>query len=278
MLNNEKIQSIAREQSALDMGCCAEDFLKREAVVVDLRFSEQGRVYFKEPVACNFVSYGSNVVAAARPEIKALAAEYTARYEHYHLFEAPHCLWLHERLTKYGYKIGFMAYYFLPDVAKLRLLGCRFEMRLLHPEDFEGLYTKEWSNALCARRRELDVLGAGAYDGNRLIGLAGCSRDCERMWQIGVDVLPEYRNQGVASALTSRLALEILARGRVPFYCCAWSNVASARNAVKSGFVPSWAEMSVVPADVADRANEVPGGTFAQSGAECLVPGAPATV
>ena len=65
------------------------------------------------------------------------------------------------------------------------------------------------------------------------------------MWQIGIDVLPEYRRQGVAGALTSTLACEILARGKVPFYCCAWSNVRSAGNAVRSGFRPAWVEMSV---------------------------------
>ncbi len=54
------------------------------------------------------------------------------------------------------------------------------------------MYTAEWSNALCEKWRHLDVLAVAAYDQNRLIGLAGCSADCETMWQIGVDVLPEY--------------------------------------------------------------------------------------
>ena len=64
----------------------------------------------------------------------------------------------------------------------------------------------------CEDRKELDVLGIGAYDGEKLVGLAGCSADCEAMWQIGVDVLPAYRRQGVASALTSGLAMKILER------------------------------------------------------------------
>jgi len=83
------------------------------------------------------------------------------------------------------------------------------------------LYKPEWSNALCEERRQLDVFGVGAYDKDKLIGLAGCSADCERMWQIGVDVLPEYRRKGITDALTSRLAIEILERGKVPFYCSA---------------------------------------------------------
>ena len=63
----------------------------------------------------------------------------------------------------------------------------------------------------------------------------------------GVDVLPGYRRRGVAAALTSRLAAETLARGKVPFYCAAWSNIKSVRNAVKCGFVPAWAELTAKP-------------------------------
>lgn len=65
------------------------------------------------------------------------------------------------------------------------------------------------------------------------------------MWQNGVDVLPEYRPKGIAAALTARLAREILERGKVPFYCAAWSNIKSVRNAIKSGFRPAWVELTV---------------------------------
>ena len=60
----------------------------------------------------------------------------------------------------------------------------------------------------------------------------------------------------MAAALTSGLALEILRRGKVPFYCSAWSNIRSARNAVKSGFIPAWVEMTAKPADVVDEMNK----------------------
>ena len=87
------------------------------------------------------------------------------------------------------------------------------------------------------------------------MGFAGASADCDDMWQIGVDVLPEYRRNGIASALTNKLAKEILGRGKVPFYCCAWSNIRSAKNAIRSGFTPSWVEVTVKPAEVVDRMN-----------------------
>ena len=148
-----------------------------------------------------------------------------------------------------------MAEYFLPDISVLTPLPCDHELKILYPEDFKGLYTETWSNALCEKRKELDILGVGAYRDGTLIGLAACSADCETMWQIGVDVLPEHRRKGIASALTSRLAIEILESGKVPFYCCAWSNLRSARNAIKSGFRPAWVEMTVKPASTVNEMN-----------------------
>lgn len=251
----KEILYTAMEQSAEDIGCKAEDFLRESNVVVPFRLGDRARKYLREPIAANFVSYGNNVVAAAADDVRAAAAEYVGKYEFYHLFETPNMHWLSDRIKDRGYKICFMAEYFLPDTDALRPLPCDYELRVLEQRDFRELYLPRWSNALCEDRKHLDVLGVGAYEGENLVGLAGCSADCEKMWQIGIDVLPEYRRKGIASALTSRLAIEILERKKVPFYCAAWSNIRSARNAIKSGFLPAWAEMTVKPGRVVSEIN-----------------------
>ena len=257
-LTNQDMLRIAMEQSAEDMGCRAEDFLKSGNVTAVFHLGAHARRYLKEPIICNLVSYGSNIVAASVPEVSDLVSEYLDRYSEkfYHCFETPNMHWLNERLEKKGYKICFMAEYYLPDISRIPDLTCPYELRVLGQKDFTDLYLPEWGNALCEERRQLDVLGVGAYDEGKLVGLAGCSADCDQMWQIGVDVLPEYRRRGIASALTSTLAKEILKRGKVPFYCSAWSNIRSVRNAVKSGFIPAWVEMTVKPASIVDEMNK----------------------
>ncbi len=255
MLNNKQIIEIAMSQSAIDIGCKPEDFLKTEAVIADGIIGEGARVYYKEPLSCNFVSYGNNVVASVKPEIREEVTEFVGRYEFYHLFETPNALWLNERLASKGHKLCYMAYYYLPDVEKLKPLSCSYQTRLMEKGEFTHLYGKCWGNAILDIRKEYDVLALGAYDGEKLVGLAGCSADCEQMWQIGIDVLPEYRRQGIAAALTSNLALEILKRDKVPFYCCAWSNIPSAKNASRSGFTPAWVELTVKPSDFVDKQN-----------------------
>jgi GNAT superfamily N-acetyltransferase len=255
-MTNQQIWQIALQQSAYDSNCTPEDFLKTENVTVISRENPQARKYLKLPLSCDLVSYGSNIVAQGREDMLPLIREYIDRYPVEHCFETPNLHVLNDALKSFDQRICFMAEYFLPDVDALIPLPCNYELRILHQQDFAELYLPQWSNALCENRKHLDVLGVGAYDGEKLIGLAGCSADCNTMYQIGVDVLPEYRRQGIASAITSRLALEILALGKVPFYCAAWCNIKSVRNAIRSGFRPAWVCLTAKDAAFVDAMNQ----------------------
>ena len=243
-MTNDQIKEIAMQQSAIDCNCDAEDFKLKKNKIVLSKENPLARKYLVLPFYCDLVSYGDNMVASVSGEIADVVADYINKYSIEHCFETPNFHVLNDELQKRGMRICFMAEYFLPDVNVLKKLKCEYEIKKLLPGDFFDLYKPEWENALCEKRKMLDVLAMGAFDGENLIGLAGCSADCETMRQIGVDVLPEYRKKGIASALTSNLAVEILSQGKVPFYCCAWSNIRSVRNAIASGFRPAWVEMT----------------------------------
>ncbi|MBQ5662570.1 MAG: GNAT family N-acetyltransferase [Clostridia bacterium] len=259
-MTNQDIRRIAMAQSAKDLCAAAEDFEKSENVIVLSGESEEARRYLSLPFSCQLVSYGSNAVVSVLPEFREIAEQYIEKYPVEHLFETPHLHVLNEKLMEKGQKICFMAEYFLPDVGTLRERvvegAALYELRLLTQSDFADLYLPEWSNALCKDRKHLDVLGVGAYDGGQLVGFTGCSADCDTMWQIGIDVLPAYRRQGIASTLTSRLAIEILKCGKVPFYCAAWCNIKSVRNAIRSGFRPAWVEMTAKSCETVDGMNK----------------------
>lgn len=254
-MTNQEILDAAMRQSAIDLHCKAEDFVKAENVIVNSSKDEKARRYLKLPFVCNMVTYGSNIVASIQPEYYDIVHSYLSNYDVGHCFETPNMHVLNDAFLQMGFKVCFMAEYFLPDVNALKITDCPYETKILEQSDFQNLYTGQWSNALCSDRKELDVLGVGAYENGRLIGLAACSADCDSMWQIGIDVLPAYRRKGVASSLTGRLAAEIIKRDKVPFYCCAWCNLKSARNAVKSGFKPAWAEMTVKSVEEVDEMN-----------------------
>ena len=248
-MTQKDLFAIALAQSAIDLSCTPEDLVSGKKVVVESRPHPKARAYLRLPFACNLVSYGGGAVASVSPEVWDIVTHYMEKYPVEHLFETPNLHTLDDALAPHGLRTCFMAEYFLPDLSALKSLPCKYELRLLEPADFKSLYLPQWSNALSDKRPHLDMLGVGAYDGETLIGLAGCSADCDSMWQIGIDVLPAYRRQGIAAALTAHLALECLKRDKVPFYCAAWSNIPSVRNAIRAGFRPAWVELTVKSAE-----------------------------
>lgn len=250
-MTNEYILKTAIAQSAIDSGCQPDDFTKSEPVVVESNPHPDARRYLKLPFFLDLTSYGSNIVASGSPEILDFARRFITRDDYCHCFETPAIYELNRELARYGHHILHMAEYFLPDVDELERAAehnhCGFETRLLFKSDFAPLYIPEWSNALCAHRAELDTLGVGAYDGDKLIALAACSADCDSMYQIGIDVLPEYRRCGIAKTIVTELAQEIIKLGKIPFYCAAWSNIRSVRCALASGFKPTWVQVTAKP-------------------------------
>lgn len=250
-MTNQEILKIAMEQTAIDSNCSVEDLTSKENVVVLSKPNKSARAYLNLPFFCDLVSYGSNIVASVDERIADFILQYINHCTIEHCFETPNLHLLTKEFEKYGKTPCFMAEYFLPDTDVLTVLPCTYPIKILYPDDFSHLYLSQWGNALYEIRKHLDRLAVAAYDNGKIIGMAGCSADCDTMWQIGVDVLPEYRKKGIASALTSLLAVETLKRGKVPFYCCAWSNIRSVRNALKSGFRPAWVNLTSINTDVA---------------------------
>ncbi len=246
-MTQKEILDIALKQAAADCSCDPEDFSRTENVVNEAVASPSARRDRPGVPVCRLYSFGPNAVASCRKDlIPEITAYLNGQGACYRCFQLPNLYDLNRILEKADARASRMAAAFLPDLAAVfgADLQIPYETRLLEPEDFRDLYVPEWGNALCADKKQLDMLGAGAYDGGRLIGLAGCSADGDDMWQIGIDVLPAYRKQGIASALTNMLARAVFERDRLPFYCAAWSNVISYRNALRSGFRPAWVELN----------------------------------
>ena len=246
-MTKQDIMCIAMRQSAADCACSEEDFRRETNVVVASKASDSASRYMTLPHICALFSYGSNVVASCREDlIPEVTAYVNGADQAFRCFETPYLYTLNRILEKANARVFWTHACFLPDPDAVfgPELPCAYETRELHPEDFAELYLPEWGNALCRDRMELDMLGVGAYDGGRLVGLAACSADCPEMWQIGIDVLSEYRRQGMASALTNRLARAVFERGKVPFYAAAWPNIRSVRNGLRSGFRPAWVALT----------------------------------
>ena len=245
----EEIRSVALRQSAADHGCSPEDFDASEHRFFQAGPRKNARVYLTEPAVLDVTTYGSNAVVTCDPALTdGVRALFDRDPEFWQLFAPEGLHDIDALLAPVGAGMSYAVTSFLPDPREIgRFDGeSPFRLRILGPEDFADLYRPEWSDALCEKRRELDRIGVGAYDGDVLAGLAGASQDCPEMMQIGVNVLPAYRRIGIGAALTNRLAREILDMGQVPFYSAVWANVCSVGNAVRAGFRPAWASLSAV--------------------------------
>lgn len=77
---------------------------------------------------------------------------------------------------------------------------------------------------------------------NEIIALAGASYVNEKIREIGVDVKKSYRGNGLATLLVRNLSVEILRRGKIPFYSASVTNIASQAVAIRSGYMPLWTD------------------------------------
>ena len=245
----KEFKRIAVEQSARDFGCNPEAFTSDENRFLVSGMAEGARVYCRQPLLFEMATYGRNTVAAGREDLIEAARKALGECEApYGPFRPEILAKLDRLLRRRGAKLGYASHYFLPDPAAAAAfdIPCPFPVRLLGPAEFGALYLPEFSNALSAKRPECDRLACAAYDGDRVIALAGISEDCAAMWQIGIDVLEAYRGHGIGPCLVNRLTREVLSRAPLPFYGAAWANVRSMKTAERAGYRLAWTQVAAV--------------------------------
>ena len=132
------------------------------------------------------------------------------------------------------------------------------QMQKQHLDDVARLeqvcFTQPWSYKSLEEELENDTahLFVALCD-DKVAGYISVYVVLESCYVNNIAVFPEYRRKGIASAVTSRLAIEIIKLGKVPFYCAAWSNIRSARNAITSGFRPAWVELTARDTDFVNK-------------------------
>lgn len=210
-------------------------------------FDGRARTHFVGTPFFNMTYFGDRLLVVADKSIMAFAKQYVYRAtELFRVFDAPNVFALNAELEKYGYAVGSAVVGMLPSTRKTEGISTD-GVRMIFGHEIAALYSdKTFTEALCysttARRR--DTIAAVYYDGEVPTAVAACTNDAEKLWQIGVDVKPEYRRRGIGSALVRALKDEIINRGACPYYCRAFSNFASEKTAHSAGFSPYFVELS----------------------------------
>lgn len=76
---------------------------------------------------------------------------------------------------------------------------------------------------------------------NRIIGVAGgAESSVDGVWEIGIDVMKEFRKTGLGTQLVRKLTGELLKRNIIPFYSASVTNIGSQMVASRCGYIPYW--------------------------------------
>ncbi len=82
-----------------------------------------------------------------------------------------------------------------------------------------------------------------AKDNNKIIGVAGAAESLiEGVWEIGIDVMEEYRNARLGTYLVKGLTKELLTRNIIPFYSASITNIGSQMVASRCDYIPFWVD------------------------------------
>lgn len=243
-MNREQIDDVVRKQLSYELNCEPDDFLKEDNIVTAGILHEKRRMFSEKQFFLQMVTFGNNAVISADERIHSWLHEWIKGKKGFWLFEQHEFYELEKKLREYGYKMAMTHHMFVPKPEYINI-NTDLRIKWLEQEDIAEYYGREeFSNALCDRfhPERPDVLAVIALDGDKIMGMAGCSADTPGMWQIGIDVIPAYRKKGIGKTLVTMLRDEALRRGAIPYYGTSLSNISSWKTALSSGFVPTWIE------------------------------------
>jgi hypothetical protein len=225
------IKNIARKQLAIDMNCREEDFINDELVFCNSKINFGSRNVNRQKPYLEISTMGKGIVVSGEENILHKIEPLLIGKSREEIFEAPFV---------YGISI-----YYLPDknITKIEKKFDGVDSIVNEQKEIAKLYgIQGFDNAICFDENGSYTTGIAVYAqrNGKIIALAIASIECKTMWQLGIDVLPEFKNIELATYLVNQITFLIMEKGIVPYHCAASSNIGSQATAHRSGFIPTW--------------------------------------
>lgn len=253
MYTKTEILQIAKSQLALDYNCQVSDFEKNTNTIVENNLKEGRRIYDTDGCFFKILCFVGKAIISTSPMIMPWCEEKLLNRDGAWLIEYPKLRAIDKKLQEFGHEIADVHHYYLPN-PNIILIEPIANIKWYELEDILQFEDDDrFGEAFAFEENHPDVLAVAAFEGENIMGMAGASADSDTMWQIGIDVLPEYRGQGLGTKLTILLKNEILRRGKVPFYGTVESHFHSQNVAVNAGFFPAWAELYSISKEEEDN-------------------------
>ena len=245
-MDKRQIDEIVRAQFRLDTNCTLEDEEKKIININEASLKDGARYFDDITPFFRAVIYRGEMYMCADKSILEWCREKYSLYKPEWFCKYKNLRELDGKLQENGYKIKDTHVYCLPDTEfEGYVFDAPYAVKWYDKEDI--LEIKEgnpFTNALMYMPDCPDEIAVAALDENDApIAMAGASSDSDTMWQIGIDVLPEYKHKGIAVYLVTLLKDRIIEMGKVPFYGTSESHSNSLNVAIKSGFLPAFTEV-----------------------------------
>lgn len=233
IMTQKEMLLIVQSQLAIDLNCSINDLNgERDSIIfVEAKENPGCRPFPRNERYFEILSMGQTIVVSATPERLLIAKTQMQGKNRDTVFSLPFIrgLYLH----------------FLPNVKRIKPMTPldSFSFELIKREEVVSLFDFTRFNEAIIYDTNLPWqtdLAVLAKQNGEIVGVAGASKTCAKLWQIGIEVLPQYRNLGLASYLVNRLTFEIMERGEIPSYDVIASNISSQRVAYRLGYFPAW--------------------------------------
>lgn len=245
------MEELLNVQLAKDFCCTPEQVISRENIFTIYRKLE-GRRRFQEQEECflKIACVHNKLLVTGQKEIVEWCENKYRDTNAAWFMEQSALRELEAQLNIYGYQIGSAHPFYIADVRKPRNddlskdQSNSYEITWYYDDEIEQFRGDDrFGEAFAFCSDAPDRIGVSAERDGVILGMAGASSDSERMWQIGINVMPEARGNQLGVRLVALLRDKLLQNGILPFYGTAMSHIVSQRVAVRSGFVPAWAEL-----------------------------------
>lgn len=243
MYTKTEILSIAKKQMALDYNCQLLDFEKEGNTITENKLLDGRRIYGSDDCFLKIMSIGGRAIICCDEKIRPWLEEKILKQNASWLFDYGKLRVIDNKLREFGHEIDEMPHFYLPNpvtcevkpIAKIKWFEKQDILQFKDDSRFDQAFVFDEN---CP-----DFLGVAAFDGDSIMGMAGASEDSKNLYQIGIDVLPDYRGKGIGTNLVALLKQELLKRGKIPFYGTSVSHISSKNIAINAGFFPAWAEV-----------------------------------
>lgn len=232
-MTNQEMLAIVQTQLAINLNCTVDDINGEKDHFVFVEAKENpGRIpYPRGKQHFDMMTMGNSIIVSATPARLKYVKDQLSGKSRDEAFSMPflcgHSMW------------------YLPDLANLKCVSVPggFVFETVERNEIPHLHdTERFSNAIQTDPNHpiQNALVMLAKYGDSIVAMVGAADLSSTMWGIGIDVLPEYRNHGLAVYLVTAITAEILKQGIVPCYGASSSNLASQKVAHRAGFMPAW--------------------------------------